>query len=109
MQDISAAFVGEVPKFASGLCLLVIGWFVGQRLTVLWNLRQKYKEYDLETAREFHTLYGEFFAIWKLWDYYLKDATMKAEGSRWSLLDRERWSRLSEQIFRVDRWSVCRG
>jgi len=22
---------------------------------------------------------------------------------------RERWSRLSEQIFRVDKWSVCHG
>jgi hypothetical protein len=21
----------------------------------------------------------------------------------------QRWSRLSEQIFRVDKWSVCRG
>jgi hypothetical protein len=21
----------------------------------------------------------------------------------------ERWSRLSEQIFRVDKWSLCRG
>jgi len=21
----------------------------------------------------------------------------------------ERWSRLSEQIFRIDKWSVCRG
>ena len=24
-------------------------------------------------------------------------------------LARERWSRLSEQIFRVDKWSLCRG
>jgi hypothetical protein len=24
-------------------------------------------------------------------------------------LDDERWSRLSEQIFRIDKWSVCRG
>ena len=25
------------------------------------------------------------------------------------LLDRKRWSRLSEQNFRIDKWSVCRG
>ena len=24
-------------------------------------------------------------------------------------LGAERWSRLSEQIFRVDKWSLCRG
>jgi hypothetical protein len=24
-------------------------------------------------------------------------------------LGKERWSRLSEQIFRVDKWSLCRG
>jgi hypothetical protein len=26
----------------------------------------------------------------------------------WAAFD-QRWSRLSEQIFRVDKWSLCRG
>jgi hypothetical protein len=25
------------------------------------------------------------------------------------LVDEQRWCRLSEQFFRVDKWSVCRG
>jgi hypothetical protein len=55
---------------------VALGWFVGQRLTVRYNLRQKQREYDLATAQEFHRLYGEFFKIWKLWNYSLKDASL---------------------------------
>ena len=31
------------------------------------------------------------------------------QGHMWGEMDRKRWSRLSEQIFRVDKWSLCRG
>ena len=55
---------------------VALGWFVGQRLTVRYNLRQKQREYDLATAQEFHRLYGEFFEIWKLWNYSLKDTSL---------------------------------
>ena len=50
---------------------LALGWFVGQRLTMRWNLRQKQREFDLSAANDFHRLYGEFFAVWKLWNYSL--------------------------------------
>lgn len=50
---------------------VAFGWLVGQRLTLRWNLRQKQRELDLSTAHDFHELYGEFFAIWKLWNYSL--------------------------------------
>jgi hypothetical protein len=68
----------ELVLFESSLSLgislltIALGWLVGQRLTVRWNLHQKQRELDLTTAHEFHTLYGEFFAIWKLWNYSLK-------------------------------------
>ncbi|PTB17302.1 hypothetical protein C9I57_28490 [Trinickia symbiotica] len=80
----------EIPKLTSSVVLLALAWFVGQRLTVAWNLRQKQKENDLATARDFHALYGEFFAIWKLWNYYVRDVGAKSlEGaSRWALLVR---------------------
>jgi hypothetical protein len=55
---------------------VALGWFVGQRLTVRYNLQQKQREYDLATAQEFHRLYGEFFEIWKLWNCSLKDPTL---------------------------------
>jgi hypothetical protein len=85
------AAVSEIPKFASGLILLGLAWLVTQRVTVFWNLRQKQKENDLSTARDFHAIYGEFFAIWKLWNYYVRDVPelrQLSEASRWALLDR---------------------
>ena len=39
---------------------------------------------------------------------YPPDSTSALRESP-SILEKERWSRLSEQIFRVDKWSVCRG
>lgn len=66
---------------------IALGWAVGQRLTVYWNLRQKQREHDMTTAQEFHKLYGEFFAIWKLWNYHLK-ASGSATSMRNELLSR---------------------
>jgi len=90
MNTLLDAILNEVPKLISSLVLLALAWFVGQRLTVGWNLRQKRKENDLATARDFHALYGEFFAIWKLWNYYVRDigADSLEGASRWSLLMR---------------------
>jgi hypothetical protein len=80
----------EVLRFVFSLGLLAAGWLVGQRLTMFWSLRQKQRENDLATARAFHLLYGEFFSIWKLWNYYRRDigAESLPEGSRWQLLER---------------------
>src|SRR5262249_17841079 len=43
-----------------------------------------------DAARDFHQLYGEFFALWKLWNYSFGDpGSQAAPGtSRWELLDR---------------------
>ena len=90
MALLTTAILQEVPKFLGSFILLLLAWFVGQRLTVKWSLHQKEKEYDLQTARDFHLLYGEFFAVWKLWNYYLRDVGQKAfpESSHGALLDR---------------------
>ena len=90
METLTIAALKEVPKLVSALVGLGLVWFVGQRLTVFWNLRQKQRENDLATARDFHSLYGEFFAIWKLWDYYVEYRKSKSlpEVSQWSLLER---------------------
>ena len=41
-------------------------------------------------AGNFHALYGEFFSLWKLWNYFKRDvgATALQGASRWDLLDR---------------------
>jgi hypothetical protein len=80
----------ETPKLLTYLLFLGLGWVIGKRLTVLWSRKQKENEQDLEAARDFHQLYGEFFALWKLWNYSLGDPGSQAVPgtSRWELLDR---------------------
>src|SRR5262249_42640723 len=58
---------------AYAVVTLGLGWVVGQRLTSYWSFRQKHREIDLSVAQDFHRLYGEFFAVWKLWNYYIRD------------------------------------
>ncbi len=79
-----------IPNLLVALITLGLGWVVGQRLTLNWNLRQKRRELDLSNAKEFQSLYGEFFAVWKLWNYYVRDIGDKSlpGASRWELLNR---------------------
>jgi hypothetical protein len=80
----------ETPKLLTTLIFLGLGWMIGKQLTVLWSRRQKQNEQDLDAARDFHALYGEFFALWKLWNYYIRDLGAEAlpGASRWQILDR---------------------
>jgi hypothetical protein len=80
----------ETPKLVIYLIFLGMGWLIGKRLTVLWSRRQKQNEQDLDAARDFHAVYGDFFALWKLWNYYNRNlgADTLPGASRWELLDR---------------------
>jgi len=80
----------ETPKLVTSLVVVGLGWLIGKRLTVLWSRRQRQNEQDLEVAREFHELYGDFFALWKLWNYLVRDLGAEAlpGASRWEILDR---------------------
>jgi hypothetical protein len=64
----------------------VLAVLVGQRLVTYWGLRQKRREMALSAANEFYRLYGEFFAIWKLWNSAFNSG-VSAE-LRWELLKR---------------------
>jgi hypothetical protein len=72
---------------ASGIVLLASTWLVGQRLTYEWNVRQKRRESQLSSLQQFYLAYGEFFAIWKLWNRLDQNATT-ADERRWELLKR---------------------
>jgi len=80
----------ESPKLLTYFVFLGLGWLIGKRLTILWSREQKENEEDLVAARAFHQLYGDFFALWKLWNYSLQDPGSQAASgtSRWELLDR---------------------
>lgn len=69
---------------------LSLGWFFGQRLTHYWTIRQKKRELELATMSDIYKLYGDFFAIWKLWNYYLTEIEENnfPKETRWELLKR---------------------
>jgi hypothetical protein len=72
---------------ASGIGLLVLTWFIGQRLSYQWSVREKRRELQLVSLQQFYAAYGEFFAVWKLWNRLSHDDTEYSER-RWELLKR---------------------
>jgi len=85
----------ELFKAALGLLVSVItlalGWLVGQRLTMNWNLVQKLRETEIENIHQFHLVYGEFRELSKTWRLVKKDevvAEAERPGIRWILLTR---------------------
>lgn len=72
---------------ASGVVLLALTWLIGQRLSYQWSVRQKRRELQLASLQQFYGAYGEFFAIWKLWNRLDDQDAMRAER-RWELLKR---------------------
>ena len=63
---------------------LASGWLFSTRVTYSWNERQKRREFQLSALQQFYAAYGEFFAVWKLWDALLKVPPAPAE-LRWEL------------------------
>jgi hypothetical protein len=52
----------------SAIVVLAFSWFIGQRLSYEWAVRQKTREFQLSALQQFYVAYGEFFAVWKLWN-----------------------------------------
>jgi hypothetical protein len=63
---------------------LALGWGFGQWFSYLWNVRQRRREIQLSVSQEFYSAYGEFFAVWKLWNR--EDRTSASfDERRWEL------------------------
>ena len=74
---------------ATGAALAaVLAWLVGQRISARWSVWQKRRESSLAAVSEFGRLYGEFFSIWKLWNYSLHADVEAPEEMQWHLLER---------------------
>lgn len=84
--EFNKALLNSIPVL---LGVLATG-LVGAGLGFWWNLQLKRRESDLATVKVFHDLYGEFFAVWKLWNYYVRDIgpDVFPDASRWELLER---------------------
>lgn len=81
----SAILFAAVPAL---LAVLATG-LVGAGLASLWNFQLKRREQASDAAKRFHELYGEFFAVWKLWNYCIRgQVEPPPNDSRWRLLER---------------------
>jgi hypothetical protein len=67
MTTIIAAVVGP-------LVAILLAGLVGNKLAFAWELRRKQRDLDLNSLHEFYRLYGEFFALLKLWDSWKRRA-----------------------------------
>ncbi len=76
--------VKAVFTCVSGIVILSLGWFVGQKFTYKWNVRQKHRELQLSAVQQFYVAYGEFFAVWKLWNR-LDYSSAEKDARKWEL------------------------
>ena len=82
LTEIARALLGPAAT-------VLLAWAVGNRLSARWAMRQKRREETRVAANEFYRLYGEFFAVWKLWNYSLDDTDYSDKtAQRWELLKR---------------------
>lgn len=81
---------------------LLLAWAVGNRLSANWVTRQKRRDDAREAANQFYRLYGEFFAVWKLWNYSLKHPDDAEKSTRrWELLNRAASAEAGVEAFLV--------
>jgi|GEM_PF-1344279 len=76
------------PSAIGPVLTALLAILVGNRIAAHWGIRQKRREMALGTANEFYRLYGEFFAIWKLWNYIAKTGNAETQKNQWALLER---------------------
>lgn len=88
---------GQLEVLKASLSLLVavvtlsLGWLIGQRLTIKWNLIQKQRETDIAVLQQFYLLYGEFKEVSKIWRVVKrnKSSTLVVPSDiHWTLLTR---------------------
>ncbi len=81
----------EIVHGAISLIIVMLGWVVGQRILVSWDIRKKRQELDLVSSSKFDNLYGEFKEVSKLWrivQQKLRGSIKYPEYTRWELLSR---------------------
>jgi hypothetical protein len=69
-HQVVAALIQGAAAIIAAVAVVGLGWLVGHSVAAKWALYQKRRELDLDAAHELYELYGEFFAIWKLWNQY---------------------------------------
>jgi hypothetical protein len=84
MHEVTKALISTLASLVTLAVALGSGWLIGNRVAYKWNLRQKRREIQLSALQQFYAAYGEFFAIWKLWNSLVKRSNVSDE-LRWEL------------------------
>jgi hypothetical protein len=81
-------WIGFTTPIITALVTLLAGWFIGQRITDRWERARKQRELDLSALGELYSSYGEFYAVWKLWNRYRDpgDDRFAEPDTPWELL-----------------------
>lgn len=67
-QNVQLEIIKAILNLAIALLTLGSGWIVGNRISAKWDERKKRRELDLPAFNSFYSIYGNFFAVWKIWD-----------------------------------------
>lgn len=78
--------IKTIPKAGLTVFGALLAWLVGKRIAFYWAIRQKQREIELSALNEFYSVYGEFFAVWKLWNLHIDETKQPAEKEKTSQL-----------------------
>jgi hypothetical protein len=73
-----------IPTVVASAAGVLATWFVGQRIVTAWQIRQKRRELQLDAVAEFYRAYGEFYEIWKVWNYRVREGVADPSGELFS-------------------------
>jgi len=73
-MDINAFFSTEPIKTIAGpLLTAILAYLVGNRVSAYWDYKKKRRELSIISMKEFNNCYGQFYTLWKKWNYTIKD------------------------------------
>lgn len=89
-EQLKPELIKAIPNaiIAAVGALLALG--IGKAISEYWEVRKKRRELELSTLNDFYRQYGEFFAVWKLWNQHLAGSPSVSEPQDvgWKLLER---------------------
>jgi hypothetical protein len=82
--------ISNAIPLATVLMTLLGGWLVSTKVADRWDQTKKRRDMNFAATQDFQRLYGEFFAIWKVWNATLryKDLPQPPVDLVWGLLGR---------------------
>jgi hypothetical protein len=76
-----SSWVAVQPAIIAAVISTLIGGLIVSVLSSRWTKTQKQRELDFSTLEQFQQLYGEFFALYHLWDDFKGGLFQGIEGS----------------------------